>query len=67
MGISLRCGILNPQKLQLSMLMLRLWVWTVDQLMIRAAQGLHRCIQGTKVMWILCGPGNNGVMDFVWR
>ena len=33
----------------------------MDQLMIRAAQGLHRCIQGNKGhVWILCGPGNNG-------
>ena len=32
----------------------------MDQLMIRAAQGLHRCIQGNKGhVWILCGPGNN--------
>ena len=33
----------------------------MDLLMIRAAQGLHRCIQGNKGhVWILCGPGNNG-------
>ncbi|DAC13549.1 MAG TPA: NAD(P)H-hydrate dehydratase [Candidatus Poseidoniales archaeon] len=33
----------------------------MDQLMIRAAQGLRQCLQPiTGHVWILCGPGNNG-------